>query len=213
VFGETDQPDVWQRLGDVLGTEYSGQHIRLSMIDSGFRPDAVYAFCRTFPTAMPSKGHDGLPQPVRMSRVDVTFRGLVIKNGVKLWHVDSSYFKSQIHGRIDWPQDQPGAWHLPLDVSEDYARQLVAESKITLPSGKVIWKRHDRENHALDCEVYATAAARVLGVERMRPKAKLVPIPEVAAGLGGLNPATPPNPAIHQPSAPLRRRGIFKPWR
>jgi phage terminase large subunit GpA-like protein len=108
--------------------------------------------------------------PVRMSRVDVTHRGQVIKHGVSLWHVDAGYFKSLVHSRIDWPQDQPGAWQLPADVPDEYARQIVAESKITLPSGKVVWKRHDRENHALDCEVYAAAAARMLGIDRLRRK-------------------------------------------
>lgn len=202
VFGETDQPDVWQRLADVLSTEYGGHGIRMSMIDSGFRPDAVYAFCRGFPTAMPSKGKDTQAKPVRMSRVDVTFRGVTIKNGVKLWHVDTGWFKSLIHGRIDWPQDQPGAWHLPLDISDEYARQLVAESKITLSSGKTLWKRHDRENHALDCEVYAAAAALVLGVGRMRERA--VPAPS--------EPTAPANASAPPRAAPpgVRRRGSFR---
>ena len=207
VFGETDLPDVWTRLRDVLSTEYGDHRIRMTMIDSGFRADAVYAFCRTFPAAVPSKGHDTLQQPVRMSRVDVSIRGIVIKNGVKLWHVDSGWFKTMIHGRIDWPQDQPGAWHLPLDISDDYAQQLVAESKITLPSGKVIWKRHDRENHALDAEVYATAAARVLGVERMRGnKAPEAPQPTSLPQI----PTAQPKPAAVLPG---RRRGAFKHWR
>jgi phage terminase large subunit GpA-like protein len=103
-----------------------------------------------------------------MSRVDVTVRGQQIKHGAQLWHVDTGYFKSMVHGRIEWPADQPGAWHLPVDISEDYARQVVAEAKVTLPNGKVIWKRHDKENHALDCDVYAAAAARILGVDRAR---------------------------------------------
>ena len=170
VFGETDQEPVWSRLHDILSTEYSGKHINLALVDSGFRADAVYRFCRAFPKAMPSKGHDSLPLPVRMSRVDVTYKGVVIRNGVRLWHVDSSLFKGMIHGRIDWPQDQPGSWHLPQDISDEYARQIIAESRITLPSGKAIWKRHDRENHALDCEVYNLGAAYVLGMHRMQPR-------------------------------------------
>jgi phage terminase large subunit GpA-like protein len=203
LFGETDQPEVWAQLENVLSTEYGGHGIRMTLVDSGYRPEAVYAFCRAFPAAMPSKGHDELSQPVRMSRVDVTFRGVTIKNGVKLWHVHSSWFKGMIHGRIDWPQDSPGAWHLPLDVSDDYARQIVAESKITLPSGKVIWKRHDRENHALDAEVYAAAAARVLGVDRMRERVAAPPKEDDAVV---------PIMAAHQ--LPGRRRGTFgKAWR
>ena len=84
--------------------------------------------------------------------------------------------------RIGWPADQPGAWHLPEDVSEEYARQIVAESKITLPSGSVFWKQHSKDNHALDCDVYASAAARVIGMDRVRPPAdkKVEPEPQPA---------------------------------
>jgi phage terminase large subunit GpA-like protein len=168
LWGETDQPEVWGRLSDLLATQYGELSIAMALIDSGFRPDRVYAFCRANPQAKPSKGQESATQPVRMSRVDVTVRGQQIKNGAQLWHVDTGYFKSMVHGRIEWPADQPGAWHLPVDISEDYARQVVAEAKVTLPNGKVIWKRHDKENHALDCDVYAAAAARILGVDRAR---------------------------------------------
>jgi len=170
VFGETDKPEVWQRLADVLASEYGGKHIRQTFIDSGFRPDAVYAFCRAHPElrVAPSKGRDAQSSPVKMSRVDVTWRGQTIRHGQNLWHVDSGYFKGIIHSRIDWPQDAPGAWHLPEDISEDYAKQVIAESKTVLPSGKVTWIRHDRDNHALDCDVYAAAAARMLGIDRVR---------------------------------------------
>lgn len=198
VYGETDQPEVWQRLADVLGSDYGGHSVRQTFIDSGFRPDAVYQFCRARPElrAAPSKGKDALTIPVRMSRVDVTHRGVVIKHGQTLWHVDTGYFKGLVHSRIDWPQDQPGAWHLPADVSEEYARQVVAESKITLPSGKTVWKRHDRENHALDCEVYAAAAARMLGVDRVRRR-------HAPAAHGESDADRPPQ---ERPAAPRRRQ-------
>lgn len=200
VYGPTDQPEVWQRLADVLATEYGGMSIKQTFVDSGFRPDAVYAFCRAYPHlhVAPSKGQETQAAPVRMSRVDVTHKGKVIRNGQNLWHVDAGYFKGIIHSRIDWPQDQPGAWHLPADISDDYAKQVIAESKITLPNGKNIWKRHDRENHALDCDVYAAAAARMLGIERHRRKPEKPPEPEV--------PADQPQ----QRRMMRRRRGVFR---
>jgi len=202
VYGDTSQPEVWGRLSDVLHTEYGGRRIRQTFIDSGYRPEAVYAFCRANPEvrAAPSKGHESLSSPVRMSKVDVTHRGAVIKNGQQLWHVDTGYFKGLVHSRIDWPQDQPGAWHLPADIIDDYAKQLIAESKITLPSGKISWVRHDRENHALDCEAYAAAAARMLGIDRMRRrKPEAEPVEPV-----------PAEPATHQPRRGRVVRGRFR---
>lgn len=202
VYGATDQPEVWQRLGNVLETQYGGMGIRQTFIDSGFRPASVYAFCRSRPDlrAAPSKGQESQPLPVRMSRVDVTHKGAIVKNGQTIWHVDTGFFKELIHSRIDWAQDQPGAWHLPSDISDEYAKQVIAESKITLSSGKTIWKRHDRENHALDCEVYAFAAARRLQVERLKQK------PE-------RQPESPPDPDHPQPprrTMQRRRRGVFR---
>jgi phage terminase large subunit GpA-like protein len=203
VWGDTAEPEVWQRLADVLSGEYGGKHVvRLALIDSGFRADQVYAFCRRHPSAVAAKGQQTASAPVKSSRVDVTLRGATIKQGAQLWHVDTGYFKTLVHGRIDWPADQPGAWHLPADVSEDYARQLIAESKIVLPSGKVVWKRHDKDNHALDCDVYATAAARVIGMDRVRPpKPKAEPEDQ------------PAQQAVQRPPARPIRGGFSSRWR
>jgi len=198
LWGETDRPEVWARLADVLATEYGGHGIRMAFVDSGFRADAVYQFCRTSPVARASKGHETLTQPVRASKIDVTWKGQTIRNGVQLWHVDSGYWKTFVHGRLNWPADLPGAWHLPADISEDYARQVVAESKISLPSGKTVWKRHDRENHALDCEVYACAAAKALGIDRLRAPA---PAPQQNAE------ADTPTASAVAMHRQLRRRG------
>jgi phage terminase large subunit GpA-like protein len=202
VWGDTAEPEVWQRLADVLSGEYGGKHVRLALIDSGFRADQVYAFCRANPVSIAAKGQETASAPVKSSRVDVTLRGATIKQGAQLWHVDTGYFKTLVHGRIDWPADQPGAWHLPSDISEDYARQLIAESKITLPSGRAVWKRHDRENHALDCDVYATAAARIIGMDRVRPpKPKAEPEDQ------------PSQQAVQRPSARPIRGGFVSRWR
>lgn len=177
LWGETDRPEVWGHLGDLLDKDFSGKNVSLMLIDSGFLPDQVYAFCRAHPKARPSKGQQTLSSPVRMSKLDVSSRGVRIRSGQDLWHVDTGFFKSVVHGRIDWPQDQPGAWHLPDDVTDDYCRQLVAESKIVLPAGKVVWKRHDRENHALDCEVYATAAAKIIRADSIPARRQAQPAP------------------------------------
>jgi phage terminase large subunit GpA-like protein len=210
LWGDTDQPDVWGTLGELLGAEFGGKPIRLMLIDSGFRPDMVYAFCRSHAHCRPSKGYESLSAPVRMSKVDVTIRGQVIKHGAALWRVDTGYFKSLIHGRIDWPEDQPGAWHLPSDVPDDYARQLVAESKITLPNGKSVWKRHDRENHALDCEVYASAAAKILGIDRLRPPTS-TPTEERKLPAGEKPSFSPADQVsvVHTPTAAPRQRSPF----
>ncbi len=170
LYGDTDQPEVWGRLANLLAERWGDdQPIRLMNIDSGFRADHVYAFARRFPQARAVKGHDSLSAPFKANKIDVTVRGAVIRSGLQLWHVDSGYFKSWVHARIDWPVGEPGAWVLPQDVSDDYCKQIVAETRITLPSGRRVWKKIGPDNHDLDAEVYATAAAHMLQIHRTNP--------------------------------------------
>jgi phage terminase large subunit GpA-like protein len=200
LWGDTDQPDVWTLLADYLRTDYGGRQIRLTMVDCGYRPEMVFAFCRAHPIASPARGYQKLTAPIRATLQDVTANGKTIKRGVQVWNVDTDYFKQLIHSRIEWPLDQPGAWRLPVDVSEEYARQIIAESRVPLPSGGMIWKRHDKDNHALDAEVYAAAAARRLGVDRLRAPA--APAPAATD-----QPAMPRPPA--QPVRRIMSRGRF----
>jgi phage terminase large subunit GpA-like protein len=200
LYGDTDQPEVWGRLANLLAERWGDdQPIRLMNIDSGFRADHVYAFARRYPQARAVKGHDTLSAPFKASKIDVTVRGAVIKSGLQLWHVDSGYFKSWVHSRIDWPVGEPGAWVLPQDVSDDYCKQLVSETRITLPSGRRIWKQVAPDNHYLDAEVYATAGAYMLQVHRIRPEA---------------DKATAGAVVEQQPRAAVKRTGGFvKGWR
>ena len=173
LYGETDQPEVWTRLGALLAERWGEGEMPISVmnIDSGFRADHVYAFARRYSQARATKGHDSLSAPIKASKVDVTVRGQVVKKGLQLWHVDASYFKAWIHSRIDWPIGEPGAWLLPTDVSDEYCKQVVAESRIKLPNGRSIWKKHTPDNHYLDAEVLATAGAYMLQIHRMQPLA------------------------------------------
>lgn len=204
LYGETDRPDVWQRLADLLDTRFGDDRpIRMMAIDSGFRAEMVYEFVRRHPAARAVKGRDGQSAPVRAATIDVTTRGRTVRRGLQLWHVDSSYFKSWVHGRLEWAVDQPGAWLLPRDASDDYCRQIVAESRIALPSGRVVWKRHDRENHYLDAEAYAAACAHMLQIHRVKAEEPVERAPQAA-------PAVTPAAAIHSRRA--RRPIVGRTW-
>lgn len=210
LFGETDQPEVWLRLGNLLAARWGDDMaIRVMMVDSGFRADAVYQFARRFPQVRATKGHDALSTPIKASKVDVTARGQVIKAGLQLWHVDASHFKAWIHARIEWPLTEPGAWLLPEDVSDEYCRQVVAESRITLPNGRRIWKQHAPDNHYLDAEVLATAGAYLLQIHRMKADA---PQPEPAPEPPRVEKFNPP-PASKARVTPPRPGGFVKGWR
>lgn len=176
--GETEYDDVWVALGSVLQTPIGDRYINRAFIDSGYRPGdahrrpdhAVYTFSRRFPgVVFPTKGRDTMDQPLRFKDIDYTPGGSrIIKNGIRLCHIDTDYFKRWIHGRVNWPENQPGGWHLHAQVTEEYARQIVAEELIIKASGQAVWVRKSKDNHYLDCEVGATAAAYSLNVHKLQ---------------------------------------------
>ena len=77
-----------------------------------------------------------------------------------------------MHERVRWPDDQPGGWHLPSDTTEAYCRQIGSEGRVKKPSGGYTWIQRSRDNHFLDCEAMAYAAAYMLGVQRIADTAQ-----------------------------------------
>lgn len=230
LWGETDHTSVWEQLGELLerphgaGGEKPGLQIRRMGIDSGYRPgdkwrrpdNLIYDFCLRHRRAVPTKGRDRLNKPLLPSLIDVTFRGQVHKKGLCLWHVDSDYFKSWVQGRLVWPEDQPGRFWVPQDVTDDYCMQLTAEARVPKPSGLAIWVKVRQENHYLDCEAINVAMAQSLGVHRRRkPTAKVEDDDEAPEGAMGPSGGSAP-PAIQtprpRPRMPMPRRNWTTNW-
>jgi len=208
LWGETAQPEVWQDLAQLLTAPIDGDLIKVAFIDSGFRPgkkegvpvNRVYEFCRRFKRfAFPTKGSSvKLVRPLVKSTIEVKQDGSAQKYGLELIRLDTDHWKSFVHERLKWPKDQPGAWHLHKDVTEDYCRQLVAEARIVLPTGKPQWIERSRENHFLDAEAMAGAAGYLLNVQHLRgglssPADQGASAPAAASTSA---PASPPAPAV-----------------
>lgn len=213
LWGETERDEVWGDLAQLLERKFGNKPIKRMGIDSGYRPgdkwkrpdNQVYAFCRQHAGhAIATKGHDSLSKPLSPALIDVTFRGKLIKQGLQLWHIDSDYFKSWVHSRLQWPADQPGAWHLPHDVTDDYCQQVTAEARTLKPSGRAVWIRVRKDNHFLDCEAINVAVAYSLGVHRAKePKPKVEEKQEVI----------PAEPKVPVRRAIPRRAGWARNWR
>ncbi len=194
LFGETDQDHVWDDLAAVLEATYEGHAIELALIDYGYRPGdkvrrpthAVADFCRRFGfrRARPIRGKADLRSPIMSFKLDVDRTGKKKTSGVTGHELDTDYFKSWVYARLSWPVDQPGGWHLPEDIDEEYCRQVVSESRIALPSGRGQWKAHG-DNHYLDCEMMQVAAATLMQVATLRP------LPEAALPTTPIAPSRP----------------------
>lgn len=219
IWGETEYDAVWAELDRVLSTQVSGRSIRLTLIDSGYRPgdpwrrpdNQIYAFCRSRRgRVVPSKGHDAQDKPTKSSLIDITIRGKTIKNGLQLWHIDTDYFKTWLHSRFEWPEGESGGFHLPQDATDDYCKQLTAEAKIASPSGKTSWVRVRKDNHYFDCEVLNVAAAHILQVHLLRAKSPPGDAPPKEQEVAAAAPQAP-RPA-RRPQA-MRRGGFVNSWR
>lgn len=189
--GETEHDVVWLELARLLVTPIAGQRIQMMLIDSGFRPgekfrrpdNQIYKFCRSYlGLAWPTKGHDTQDRPLKSSMIDVSIGGKTIKEGLQLWHLDSDFFKSWIHARIDWPEDQRGGWHLARDTTDDFCQQIVAEGRVVLPSGRARWIRTRRANHYLDAEALNVAAAYAMNVHLLTDAPPKASAPTTAQG-------------------------------
>jgi phage terminase large subunit GpA-like protein len=180
IYGDPGQPQVWSDLDELLNRNYehaSGANLQIvsAAIDSGgHHTQAVYNFARTrVPKVFPIKGQSQAGKPVigRPSKVDVNWKGAVIKSGVQLWPVGSDTAKSAIYARLQQNESGPGTYHWPIGLDDDYFVQLTAEKLITRYSKagypKQEWVKTGPRNEALDCEVYAYAAANRIGISRI----------------------------------------------
>jgi phage terminase large subunit GpA-like protein len=179
---------TWEQVATLLEAVYPHESggalpVMQAAVDSsdGVSTAEVYAFCRKLGTrrAVAVKGRDGLPQAIAPGgKVEVKRNGQRIGRQ-SLWIVGSSYLKGEFYGhlRLDRPTAESGAAfpagyvHLPTHVAgEEVCRQLVAEelrrTRTRQGFAKLEWVKTRDRNEALDCRVYARAAAVLLGTDR-----------------------------------------------
>lgn len=158
----------------VMNTEFSAPDgkkalVSLALIDSGDQTDEVYEFCAlNSDWVLPCKGTSTMLSHYRLSTVNKAGSSA---NGMTLVLVDGGKYKDMIAARMRKPNGS-GSWMVHKDVDLDYAEQVTAEHKITERSGgkevqRWVVKTSHADNHYLDCEVYAAAAADMMGVRSL----------------------------------------------
>lgn len=144
--------------------------VNLCLIDSGDQTDMVYDFC-TYNSdwALPVKGasHAQLSH-YKLSKIN---REGSSANGLTLVLVDGDKYKDMIAGRMR-KENGRGSWMVYDGCDMEYAQQVTNEHKVNVKSGgqtRQIWKPKysHADNHYLDCEVYAMAAADIMGVRTL----------------------------------------------
>jgi phage terminase large subunit GpA-like protein len=107
------------------------------------------------------------------TKVEVNLRGKKLKGSVRLWKIGVSMIKSELFNFLKQRKNDDGTtptgyMHFP-EYNTEYFKQLTAEqlvTKIVKGYPKRIWQKMRDRNEALDCRVYARAAAIALGVDR-----------------------------------------------
>lgn len=153
----------------------------LVLVDSGDQTDMVYDFCAdTSDYTLPAKGAS--------KRLETDYKYSVINKagsracGINLVIIDTAKYKDRIAARLQ-RENGAGSWMVFSGIDEEYAEQVTAEHKINerqangTPIQKWVKKSSRGDNHYLDAEVYAMAAADIRGarswhLERCEPPAK-----------------------------------------
>ena len=153
----------------------------------------------------------GLP-----TAVDATLGGKRLRRGARVRAVATGMAKLELFNNLRKARPAPGERcpgyvHLPR-VDAEYVLQLCAEQLVTVRDRRGYarreWRKLRERNEALDCYVYARAAAAVVGLDRMSEArwAELAemlgrrPPPPAPAGVAS------PAPEPPEPEPPARQR-------
>lgn len=225
--GDTAGPAPWAELDKLLGQTWllpNGQAVSIHKlaVDAGDQTQVVYNWARRHPMnrVIACKGvHTAKTLIGSPSPVDVTVRGKKMARGYKVWPVGVGIAKSELYGwlRLERPTTEsgdphpPGYCHLP-EYGEEYFKQLTAEHLVRVVNQRTRFVTLEwqvlpgRENHWLDCRVYARAAAALAGLDRhaasMRVRAPAAASPAPAGGeTAPPRFEDPPRPAPKPPTA------------
>jgi phage terminase large subunit GpA-like protein len=171
LMGDPTQTEVWAQLDQVLVTEWAtecGRQLKLSQvaIDSGGHcTHEVYRYVRDRigqgVVAIKGSSKRNSPAVSKGNKVDVNWRGKVIKRGVTLYSLGTDTIKTTLFGRLRH-NETTGGLNFGMAADEEYFRQLTSERQALryhrgFPIREWVKKAGDR-NEALDCAVYGYAA-------------------------------------------------------
>lgn len=170
--------ETWDEIAYIMNQTFSSLNgtthlVNLTLVDSGNDTENVYEFClNNQEWAMACKGSSNeIMAKYKINNIDKIDSKAY---GMSLCIVDGSKYKDMINARIR-KENGVGSWMVYDGVDMDYAKQVTSEEKVIERKGGrdvEVWrpKTSHADNHYLDCEVYAAAAADLLHVRYMMPQ-------------------------------------------
>ncbi len=238
IDGDPARAEVWDKLAALLRETWPHRDgglmgIARLAIDSGDgrTTAAVYAWARAMGhgQVMPIKGVRGFERSTPVSGptfVDATEGGKRLRRGARLWTVSVAVFKSETYRflRLERPTDEElaetasfpvGFVHLPRGIDSEWVKQLTAEQLVTVKSrngfSKLEWQKLRERNEALDCRVYARAAAWIAGIDRFQER-HWRRMEEALGSVAERNDSEDASPPANRTPSPRRRRVIRSNW-
>lgn len=191
---------TWDELNYIIFERtIRGRHVWRLLIDSGgtkaadrqiSRTEEVYLWLRENLTRgvqlFAGKGSSRtMATKLRVGKpIEKTPSGKSLGKGVRIVQVNTEAIKDALSWQINATANgdiDNGLFLIPTDVDEAYIKQLTAEEKRINKRGEAEWVPIRKDNHYLDCEVYAHAAAdpelfggvmRLMKRPRSRPQEK-----------------------------------------
>jgi len=176
IYGDPAGTKLWDQVDDVINRTYptaDGKEVRISAvgIDSGGHfTSEVYAYCRQRQNknvfALKGQSQRNKPPIGKPSKVDINYRGQVLKNSAQVFPVGVDTIKTTLFGRLKHNEEGAGYIHFHAEAGPEYFKQLTSERQVVrYIKGFAVreWKKKagDR-NEALDCFVYSYAALNFL---------------------------------------------------
>ena len=176
IYGDPAGSKLWEQIDDLVLRDYpveGGGTTRVSAIgidSGGHYTSEVYTYARSRRGdgvfALKGQSVRNKPPIGKPSKVDISYKGKVLKNSAEVYPVGTDTIKATLFGRLKHNEPGPGYIHFHAEAGHDYFKQLTAERQVVrYVKGFAIreWKKKagDR-NEALDCFVYSFAALNFL---------------------------------------------------
>mgnify|MGYP003132589255 FL=1 len=176
IYGDPAGKKLWSQVDDIINRTYpraDGESVKVSAVgvDSGGHfTSEVYAYCRERRKkgvfALKGQSQRNKPPIGKPSKVDINYKGQVLKNSAELFPVGVDTIKSTLFGRLKHNETGPGYIHFHNEAGQEYFKQLTAERQVVrYVKGFAIreWKKKPGDrNEALDVLVYSYAALNFL---------------------------------------------------
>jgi len=195
LMGDTARDAVWKALAAMLAENWThacGAQMPLARfaLDTGFATQEAYAFVRAChdPRVMAVKGvrsgaMGGAALIGTPTAIDVSQGGKKLRRGIKVFTVAVGIAKLEFYNNLrksadvgedgSTPVFPAGFVHLPK-IDAEFIQQLCAEQLITRRDRNGFpvreWQKMRERNEALDCYVYARAAASAAGLDRFEDR-------------------------------------------